>query len=508
MNTLDFIHAFQNIHTPQLASDFLSRSTSFISHHPKLSKTLEIGGMLLGGAFVAVTPHVFKTNKIAAIALTIVGTLTFAISLIAYKVLDLLLVPHHAMESHAFKPGVFGVGRLYYQGHVPVLELQSDDPYAAGLAHGYLLGGSLNNLLVRLTFVKTMAEKLGMGGLPHAREVQKTIKALKDKLLPEHLTELEGVVAGFNQWSSKHQWFKHSVTVDDLLMFHVMPDSLHFYPKNMEAKLQGAHQLLAAPLAKAGFPALGCTVVIDRDQDNGFAFGRNMDWPSFGIFGKYSLVINRKYTSQKQSTAEIGLPGLVGTLTGMNKHGLSLAMNVCSGQTDSLRGMPAAFFNRTCLERCKKVEDIEDIINEKAPLGSYHLSVADVSKAKSFHFYQGKEIDPHTVREWQAGNPLITTNCRYHLDGQTSQDLHNSFSREGIINQFFITAKEQVTAEELKKDKLVEASLALKHVNTSITTHTVMMYPQSLKMKAAFDNTFSASRPLQEIDLQPMFASA
>ena len=33
-----------------------------------------------------------------------------------------------------------------------VLELQSDDPNAAGMAHGYLLGASLNDMLATVAF--------------------------------------------------------------------------------------------------------------------------------------------------------------------------------------------------------------------------------------------------------------------------------------------------------------------------------------------------------------------
>ena len=180
-------------------------------------------------------------------------------------------------------------------------------------------------------------------------------------------------------------------------------------------------------------------------------------------------------------------------------------MNVCNGSTDSLRGLPAVFFNRTCLETCQTVQDVEDHIDDEAPLGSYHLSVADPQAAKSFHFYQGHQQPPHVTREWQAGQPLITTNCRYLPDGSTSQHMHCSREREQIIQELFDEAEAQVQSDLLEKGKLVEASLTLRHVNTSITTHTVVMCPQAMKMKAAFDNAFSASSPMQEIDLEPLF---
>ena len=296
------------------------------------------------------------------------------------------------------------------------------------------------------------------------------------------------------------------MTIEDLILFHLMPDSLHFSPKNIEANLRGEQENRESPrILDDVIPVLGCTVVIDQDKDEGMTFGRNMDWPSFGIFGRYSLVINRKYSDHRFSTAEIGMPGFVGTLTGMNQHGFALAMNVCSGTTDSIRGVPAAFFNRTCLETCQSVKEVEEKIEKDAPLGSYHLSTADGQGAKSFHFYQGSDEEQHVVREWQDGKPLITTNCKYTLDDRRIAHMHCSREREQIIQKLFDEAEAQVQKDSLEKAKLVEASLRLPDVNNSITTHTVVMYPQSMKMKACFDNLYSAKPRLQDIDLEPLF---
>lgn len=113
-----------------------------------------------------------------------------------------------------------------------------------------------------------------------------------------------------------------------------------------------------------------------------------MDWPSLNIFGSHTFIINRKYAATKLSTVEAGLLGFVGTLTGMNKRGPCLAMNVCSGNTKKIEGMPAAFYNRYCLEHCATVQDVAAKVAEKPPLGNYHLSAADKNHATSFHFNQ------------------------------------------------------------------------------------------------------------------------
>ena len=493
MNTDRFISEFKQANPFPESSSLIAQGMDWFSYHTSVTKMLEISGMVLGSASLFFVPALYKSNKMAAVMLAVVGSLTALISYVAYKALDIVLPPHHSMETHAFTPAEFKAGRLYYQGDVPILELKSDDPYEAGMAHGYLMGAPLNELLGRLTIVKRLA------GMPFADQTPETLKAIRDTLNPDHLKELEGLVDGFNQWSGEHTWFGHKLTVDELILFHLMPDSLHFAPKAHEARLTGKKAQQADPL-----PVLGCTAVVDQDPHEGMVFGRNMDWPSFGITGRYSLVINRKYSNDKFSTAEIGIPGFVGTLTGMNEHGLSLAINVCSGVTTSIRGMPAAFYNRCCLESCQNVKELEKFVNKENTLGSYHLTASDAQQAKSFHFYQGINNDALIVREWEVDKPLVTTNCKYAPKNHQVAHMHCSLERDRIIRKLFSDAKDQVT-DQFESAKLVEASLTLPDVNNGITSHTVVMYPQSKKMKAAFDNAFSAKSTLHEIDLAALF---
>lgn len=505
MNTDQFIDQFNSANAVDepFPKSALQKAADWCSDHPSIVKAIEISGMVFGAASLILFPAIFRVTKLGAIAFALVGSLTAVVCYAAYKILDIAVPPHHFMENHVFTPGVYGAGKLYYQGDVPILELQSDDPYEAGVAHGYLMGAPLDDLLQRLAMIKRFAR------MPHAGQTPETLKAIREMLEPDHVREMEGMVDGFNQWAQENKWFKHTVTVEDLILFHLMPDSIHFSPKEMEAELGGVQddEAESPGLLDHVLNVLGCTVVIDQDQEEGMVFGRNMDWPSFGVFGTYTLIINRKYSDQKYSTAEIGVPGFVGTLTGMNKHGLSLAMNVCPGNTKSIRGVPAAFFNRSRLESCQSVKEVEENNEKEAPLGSYHLSAADAQGvAKSFHFYQGSDEEEHVVREWKVGKPLITTNCQYTLDERTVAPMHCSTEREKVIKRLFNEAEAEVLDDNLERGKLVEASLSLPFVNNDITAHTVVMYPASKKMKVAFDNIFSGSVKRHDVDLEPLFA--
>ncbi|NGX26258.1 MAG: hypothetical protein K940chlam6_00173 [Chlamydiae bacterium] len=54
---------------------------------------------------------------------------------------------------------------------------------------------------------------------------------------------------------------------------------------------------------------------------------------------------------------------------------------------------------------------------------------------------------------------------------------------------------------------LIAHGLTLPYVNNVITTHTVEMLPGEKRMRAAFDNSYSASQPMQEIDTTDLFTS-
>ena len=469
MKTSALISIFnQEKHLELKHSDILlSKIYFWIYNHPTTIKILEYAGMFFGVSAVAILPLSLSSFGIGTVLLSIGGGITATISFVAFKILDIIVSPRHEMENHAFEPGEYGSARLYYQGDIPILELQSDDPYQAGFDHGYLLGEYISQMLSRLNLIKHFTL------IPKAEQLPETLKAIRQTIPQEYLEELQGIVDGYNERPSGYFNFfeRKKITLDDLILFHLMPDSIHFSPLRIEKKLE----------FKKAF-GLGCTVVIDRDEEKGITFGRNMDWISFGMFGKCSLIINRKYNQQnKLSTAEIGLPGFVGTLTGMNENGVSIAMNVAEGNTNSVEGMPAAFYNRMVLENCQTVDAVEQKIKTQPTLGIYHLSVADSESAKSIHFYQGSSPKSHVVREWREGNPLVTTNCQYNHRGMQQMHMHCSHERDVIIKELYKNAKINVPEEKLQRRKLVKGCLALPYVDNLLTTHKVIVLPNPKK---------------------------
>lgn len=446
----------------------------WIYTHPTTIKTLRVAVPFFGALLLASSLLGFMK---VGVVLTITGgvlSTVFSVALFAHE----LLVPlHHDMKTHAYSPAKCEGGELYYENDVPILSIASDDPFKAGKAQGYLCGDAISRLSRRFNFMLHTLMKN-----PRAEELPQLMKELRQVIPADYLREVEGLVSGYNQWvDEQYPWkFAQKLSVDDALLFHLVPDSLHFQPQRDEKASQ--QQQIAA-----------CSAIVNEESD-GLTFARNMDWMSLGLAGTYSLVIHRKHTNGLRSTVEVGIPGTVGTLTGMNDRGLCAAMNVCGGETREVQGMPAVFYNRYCLEHFGTVPEVEKFTSEELPLGAYHLTAVDPNQAQSFHFYQSEE-GGLVIRRWEKDKPLATLNCRYGPEPCRRSDVHNSFARIREIGHFFAN----------RQGRSLEKVLSLPFVNNWITTHRVLMQPRAGRFSVAFDNAFAGMAPLHSISVERLF---
>lgn len=437
--------------------------------HPTIVKTIEYAGLILGlglmySALSGMTA-VFSAEIINAELIG--GTLLALVSGLALYALDILIPPHHDMSIHAFEPGECEGGKLYYEGDIPILSLDYTDPFAAGKAHGYLCGDAISKLLKRHQLVDWC---LGLND----RHIPNIIGKLKQIIPPNYLQEIEGIVEGYNNWSKEQYWwqFPAKITLDEMLLNQLLADMVHINPSVSDLE-----------------HVFACSAIVQHIPSQGPVFARNMDWPALGLYGTYSLMIHRK--SGQNQTIEVGVPGCAGTVTGMNQAGLSLAMNVCSGNTEQFKGMPAMFYNRLCLEQCQDVQDVRAFVQNNDPLGPYHLTAVDENEAASFHFFQSPK-KTHVIRDLDE-DPLVTLNYRY--DPIPICDMHCSSKRSQEISKYM----KQNQTPDLKE------ALKLPYVNNWLTTHAVLMEPGSLTMQVNFDNAFAAAGPMHLVPVRKIF---
>jgi hypothetical protein len=280
--------------------------------------------------------------------------------------------------------GPRGKAALKYEGSLPVLHLDAaqnaDGHRDLGYDHGYLLAGPIKRV------VHAHMGSLLWLAIPEPKKVPLLIQKLISSLPPEYLNEIEGIVEGFND-RMKELKQKDRLTREKLILLQLVPDLHHSIPYELERKLSGKESLWN-PI-NGSVSSLGCTALLDFDEEGSVVFGRNMDWPTLNVAGTYSFLVRRSVGDKK--IVEIGIPGQIGTCTAMNSTGLALAMNICEGKTQNVKeGLPACILNRLCIDNCSTVDDVEAFIGYHPPLGPYHLSVAEGGKAAAFHLYQGQ----------------------------------------------------------------------------------------------------------------------
>jgi len=73
--------------------------------------------------------------------------------------------------------------------------------------------------------------------------------------------------------------------------------------------------------------------------------------------------------------------------------------------------------------------------------------------------------------------------------------MHYSDERQQLIDEFF----------HRRANKPLKDVLSLPFVNNWITTHRVIMEPQSVRLRVAFDNAFAGKAPLHGVSAQKLF---
>ncbi len=448
---------------------FEGRVFRFIHHHPTFAKVTILA---LGILFF---PVVSPTLIIGSIGITIYALrkgYSFKESLckpagLASSLYHLIFPAKHNMNTHVFTEGEWKGCTLKYDGNVPVLNItNAQTPDEAGYAQGYLLAEAMKKLLNRWNGLLWLA-------MPKQDKTEQLCTYLKNTV-PQYIQEeIKGAVRGFNEKMTL-LGYKERITFEEVLLFHLVPDILHSEPD---------------ALAKKIIPPHGCSAILDTDEKNLPMLGRNMDWPSLGLAGKQSLMLKRRIG--EKNILEIATPGLFGTVTGMSSS-MAIAMNVCEGETQNKQnGLPACILNRMILDACETIDEVDEFVKKTRPIGPYHLSIADKEKAKSYHFYQGKDAQDH-MRTISKHAPIITTNCRYNDEG-AYRHYFSSKEREKNIRLHYSNFKD-------KKNK-VEGALKVPLVNNHETVHHVLMYPCDRKMKVVFDNAYAGDKSMHSLML-------
>ena len=320
-------------------------------------------------------------------------------------------------------------GALRYHGPVPVLRLEGT-PYEMGFAHGRLLRREIR-LLAHAYLDRFFRSYAACG----EAAVFERSGRMADYISDAHREEIRGLADGVGMEER------------DALLFQTFID---------------IHKTFA------------CSTLVGRTRAGRTVFGRTLDFPSMGVAHRYGIVIVR-HGEGVRPVASVAWPGLLGTLSGMNDSGLTLAVMVVYFVEDRPDGIPYALLFREILETEDGIAGVERRLHAARNTNSNNLTVA-TGRGESAVF----EIRPSAV-ERRDGAFVCSTN-HFHGAGRRPFTWHplylSSYARFARLAAVHRDLGETVTrAEVLRAVRAVAPPLG--------NLQAMLFHPEARSMEVA-----------------------
>ena len=352
---------------------------------------------------------------------------------------------------YQYKAGEKDEARLEYVSGLPVLTLFGEiqgDGSEIGRQSAALCGEVTDDLLA---FPKTLLERFN-APLPYQGLVRMAQK-FRAKMPPHQLAELKAIAKATG------------VSEDELVAANCLPDITR---------------------------AFGCSSVLiepTRSATGEMIFGRNLDYFALADLHRFSLV-KVYHQSGRHSFVSIGFPGLAGVLSGMNEHGLCLAVHEVYQSADESptlndNGIPYTMLYRQVLEECKTVDEAVAMIRKAPRTIRQNLALCDRERAVVC------EVTPKTVNVRPAEEAALLCTNHFRTDGLAVAESMKCWRFE--------------TMSKSLAEKVTVADVARRlHLGNQgkLTMQTMIFEPKSLRLHLSIGRLPSSGQPLRTMDFQ------
>ena len=359
-----------------------------------------------------------------------------------------------AAETRSFTEGRSGGGELKYINDLPVL-IVAGTPEEMGGQAAILTGEVVKKLT---DYPRKLVQQRSKGQRNGLTKCLEMCQSLVPQLSADHRAEMR---AAFEQpWRRPRPG----------LLGNLLPD-----------------------VYRGGFACSSIVVEAGHSATGGPLFGRNLDFYTLNMLGKYSLVTVHR-PKGKHAFVSIGFPGMFGCLSGMNDAGLALAVHEVFASRDggslfNPKGEPYTFCFRRILEECTTVAEAEKLLRAAPHTTLLSLSVCDPKDDAVFEDHARK----------RGGSPFRRRHSRLH------QPLPHS---ELAVPFLKWCPRYQKLVQARKLDKLDISDVAKKldevHMR-GLTVQTMIFEPATLKLHLAIGSCPSSALPMKELDLKPLF---
>ncbi len=219
--------------------------------------------------------------------------------------------------------------------------------------------------------------------------------------------------------------------------------------------------------------------------------GRNLDFPSLGVADKHTVLIVYK-PKDRYAFASIGWPGMIGVLTGMNEHGLTLANMEVTRSPRIPTAMPYTLLYRAVLEQCRTVDEAIAFLEKTPRQTANNLMLMDATGDRA-----AIELTPDSVvvrRADAPASPVVSTN---HQRGKVLSE-----GTTGRCDRYdYLRA--QSLADEGKIDVDTIESM-LRRVGGSMTLQSMVFEPGTRVMYLSAGAN-AATKTFTRVELAPLF---
>jgi len=248
----------------------------------------------------------------------------------------LLAVLAFAVAAHAagFQEARHGPASLAFVKGIPVVHVYGT-PGQMGEQQGVLLREPIQALLEQY-----LGRFLGSGGL--RTSVLKVARQMEKSIPARYVREMTALAKGAG------------VAYEDVLLANTVFDIKR---------------------------AIFCSTVVavgKRSADGKPIFGRNLDFPTFGVAHKYTCVVVY-HPAKGRAVASVTFPGLIGVLSGLNDAGVAAATMEVRRRDTQLTATPYALVFRDALTGAAGTDDVVRIVTTRARTSSNNLMVCDAA---------------------------------------------------------------------------------------------------------------------------------
>jgi predicted choloylglycine hydrolase len=251
-------------------------------------------------------------------------------------------------------------------------------------------------------------------------------------------------------------------------------------------------ELVASQTIYDTINAFGCSSILvpaDKSATGGPLFGRNFDYASLGLLHANDLVKIVRPES-KFAFASVSFPGCFGVISGMNEHGLAIALHEVRQAADGATrfnadGVPTLLALRQVLEECRTVEEAKALLTKLPRTTMYNLALCDPSGG--------------AVLEVTTKNVILRT-------GDGVNACTNHFRSKELCTDKSCQRFDALMRQENGQYTVDKVFARLDSANQGERTFQSMVFePKALVMHVAIEERPSTRGTLRRLDLKKLF---